>query len=73
MEIKTVKIERNYYIADDGKRFEHEDDCIAYERRILLGIKEIEDTTFLKLYLDIDKDRDDNEVIPYIFTANPTY
>ena len=60
MEIKTVKIERNYYIADDGKRFEHEDDCIAYERRILLGIKEIEDTTFLKLYLDIDKDRDDN-------------
>ena len=23
MEIKTVKIERNYYIADDGKRFEN--------------------------------------------------
>ena len=73
MEIKTVKIERNYYIADDGKRFEHEDECIAYERRALLGVKEIEDTTFLKLYLDIDKDSDDNEVIPYIFTANPNY
>ena len=57
MEIKTVKIERNYYIADDGKRFEYEANCIAYERRVLLGVKEIEDTTFLKLYLDIDKDR----------------
>ena len=53
MEVKTIKIERNYYIADDGKRFEHEDDCLAYERRILLGVKEIEDTTFLNLYLDI--------------------
>ena len=36
MEIKTVKIEINYYIADDGKRFEHKNDCMAYERRVLL-------------------------------------
>ena len=73
MEIKTVKIERNYYIADDGKRFEYEDNCIAYERRVLLGIKEIEDTTFLNLYLDIEPNSYDNEVIPYVFTAQPNY
>ena len=73
MEIETVKIERNYYIADDGKRFEHKDDCMAYERRVLLGVKEIEDTAFLNIYLDIDQNRDDNEVIPYVFTANSDY
>lgn len=73
MEIKTVKIERNYYIADDGKRFEHEDDCLAYEKRLLLGVKEIKDTTFLNLYLDIDQNSDDNEVVPYVFTANSNY
>ena len=73
MEIETVKIERTYYIADDGKRFASKDDCIAYERRALLGIKEITDTTFLNLYLDIDQNRDDNEVIPYVFTANSDY
>ena len=73
MEIETVKIERTYYIADDGKRFASKDDCIAYERRVSLGIKEITDTTFLNLYLDIDQNSDDNEVIPYVFTANSDY
>ena len=73
MEIKTVKIERNYYIADDGKRFEHKDDCIAYERRILLGVKEIHDTTFLDLYLGKDLSNGVYEVIPYSFTANSNY
>ena len=73
MEIENVKIERTYYIADDGKRFASKDDCIAYERRVLLGVKEIEDTTFLNLYLDIDQNSDDNEVIPYVFTANSDY
>ena len=73
MEIETVKIERTYYIADDGKRFASKDNCIAYEKRVLLGIKEITDTTFLNLYLDIDQNSDDNEVIPYVFTANPNY
>ena len=73
MEIETVKIERTYYIADDGKRFASKDNCVAYERRELLGIKEITDTTFLNLYLDIDQNSDDNEVIPYIFTANSNY
>ena len=73
MEIENVKIERTYYIADDGKRFASKDNCIAYERRVLLGIKEITDTTFLNLYLDIDQNSDDNEVIPYVFTANSDY
>ena len=73
MEIENVKIERTYYIADDGKRFEHKDDCMAYERRVMLGVKEIDDTTFLNLYLDIDQNRDDNEVIPYVFRANSNY
>ena len=73
MEVETVKIERTYYIADDGKRFASKDNCIAYEKRVLLGIKEIEDTTFLNLYLDIDQNSDDNEVIPYVFTANSNY
>ena len=73
MEIETVKIERTYYIADDGKRFASKDNCIAYEKRVLLGIKEVTDTTFLNLYLDIDQNSDDNEVIPYMFTANSDY
>ena len=73
MEIKTVKIERNYYIADDGKRFEHKDDCLAYEKRLLLGVKEIKDTTFLELYLSEKPSNDDYEVIPYIFTADANY
>ena len=73
MEIETVKIERTYYIADDGKRFASKDNCIAYEKRVLLGIKEVTDTTFLNLYLDIDQNSDDNEVIPYVFTADSKY
>ena len=73
MEIKTVKIERNYYIANDGRRFEHESDCLAYEKRLLLGIKKIEDTTFLDIYLNEKFPNDGCELIPYIFTSNPNY
>ena len=71
MEKKTVTRQTDYYVAFDGKHFDHEDDCIAYESRLKMGISEITDTTFIDIYLE--RKDESNLLIPYVFTASADY